>query len=78
MSYNTDVSLVTVPVTHKCGCNPCPNFDDICQDAVDVADERICNSVPDSTGTPFTLLFMQNRPDDTENRELVSEEFLSQ
>ena len=60
-----------VPVTHTCACNPCPNFDDICTDGANARSSRFCESIVDTTGNPFTLMFMQNRPDNTEKRELV-------
>lgn len=54
-----------------CACNPCDNFDDLCEDNSNAAESRICTGTSDSTGNPFHLMFMQNRPDNTEKRELV-------
>lgn len=58
-------------VTHTCACNPCTNFDDVCEDNSDVAEPRLCIGAADTTGNPFTLMYMQNRPDSTDRRELV-------
>lgn len=56
---------------NNCACNPCENFDDTCISSTNPAEARTCESNQDSTGNPFTLIFMQNRPDDTPKRELV-------
>ena len=61
-----------VQVIHQCDdCNPCPNFDDQCTPSGDENVARTCTSVDDNTGNPFTLMYMQNRPDNTAKRELV-------
>ena len=60
-----------VAVIHTCACNPCRNFDDECIDNPDPREERICRSTDDTTGNHFTLMYMQNRPDNTVKRELV-------
>ncbi|XP_067942948.1 uncharacterized protein [Watersipora subatra] len=59
-----------IPIINSCVCNPCENFDDECEDGPDPDTERICEDIPDITGVPFTLMFMQNRPDNTDKREL--------
>ena len=59
------------PVINTCVCNPCENFDDQCTPNPDPTQPRTCEGTPDTTGNPFTLMFMQNRPDNTDKRELV-------
>lgn len=66
----TGVNCAT-PIINKCACNPCANFDDKCTDSVDPRQPRVCVGTPDTTGNPFTIMFMQNRPDNTAKRELV-------
>lgn len=61
-------------ILNRCDeCNPCPNFDDKCTPGASENQPRTCMSGQDNTGNPFTLMFMQNRPDNTQKRELVSE-----
>ena len=55
---------------HTCECNPCSNFDDKCTDAPE-GEVRVCEGLKDMSGQPFSFIFMQNRPDDTDDRELV-------
>lgn len=59
------------PVINTCACNPCDNFDDVCSDSSDPRTARECTEISDTTGNPFTLMYMQNRDDNTEDRELV-------
>lgn len=64
-------------IIHTCACNPCENFDDVCTDGANPRRARFCESIVDTTGNPFTLMFMQNRPDNTEKRELVRMVYIS-
>lgn len=59
------------PIINTCACNPCENFDDQCTSSSNPGESRTCVGTPDTTGNPFTLMFMQNRPDNTDKRELV-------
>lgn len=66
----------SVRVINTCACNPCNNFADLCTDSSNPSTPRVCEGTPDVTGTPFTLMFMQNRPDSTSRRELVRKYFV--